>query len=333
MRIKTKDIFRVQSFGFLVLILFSFVLMGNVLAEADADGNNGRIQALEAGDSITLWARNLRQKINTTLLTPGPAGPQGPAGINGTNGADGAPGPQGPQGVPGIAGPQGDQGIQGPKGDDGATGPAGSGNNVVIFNSAPTVNDDMNTYAVGSIWVDTNQGDAYILIDDSPAAAEWKLITFTPPVYAIGDTGPVGGFVFLVHADGQHGLETAPEDQGIVPWGCYGTDIDGADEVDTGGGAQNTLDILNDCPQSEAALLASNYVLGEYSDWYLPSKNELNAMYLNLAVNNVGGFASVSYWSSSEVSAYVPWAQDFDNGFQGYSIKFNTFRVRAVRAF
>ena len=245
---------------------------------------------------------------------------------------DGAPGAQGPQGEPGIAGPQGDQG---PKGDDGATGPAGSGNNVVIFNFAPTVNDDMNTYSVGSIWVDTNEGDAYILIDDTPAAAEWKLITSTPPVYAIGDTGPAGGLVFRVDANGQHGLEAAPADHSdYVPWGCSGTEIVGADELGIGGGAQNTLDILNGCAESAtAAELASDYVYGGYDDWYLPSKDELNAMYENLAVNNVGGFASDGYWSSSEASANYAWFQYFGSGYQFYDNKNIALLVRAVRAF
>ncbi|MBV1872527.1 MAG: DUF1566 domain-containing protein [Gammaproteobacteria bacterium] len=359
MQIKTKKIFRVQKFGFLALILFSFIQIENVLATPFKI--KSRIQALEAEDVI------LHQRIDTIQQTPGPEGPQGPAGINGTNGIDGAPGAagtdgvdgsqgepgimgpqgqagingtngadgvlgaQGPQGVPGIAGPQGDQG---PKGDDGATGPAGSGN-VVIFNSAPTVNDDVNReYAVGSIWVDTNEGGAYILIDDSPAAAEWKLITSAPAVYAIGDTGPAGGLVFLVDANGQHGLEAAPEDQGSAPWGCYGTEIGGADELDIGAGAQNTVDILAGCLESDiAAELASNYVLGGYDDWYLPSKDELNAMYVNLHLNGVGGFASSLYWSSSEASANVAWSQYFSYGTQTGDPKYDTLRVRAVRAF
>ena len=85
MQIKTKKIFRVQSFGFLVLILFSFIQMENVLATPHK--NKSRIQALKAEDVI------LHQRIDTIQLTPGPqgipgpAGPQGPAGINGTNGA------------------------------------------------------------------------------------------------------------------------------------------------------------------------------------------------------------------------------------------------------
>jgi hypothetical protein len=48
-------------------------------------------------------------------------------------------------------------------------------------------------------------------------------------------------------------------------------------------------------------------VLGGYSDWYLPSKDELNKLYLNKVA--VGGFASYYYWSSSEDSQYYTLAR------------------------
>jgi hypothetical protein len=49
-----------------------------------------------------------------------------------------------------------------------------------------------------------------------------------------------------------------------------------------------------------------------YSDWWLPSKDELRAMYLNLRAYNVGNFVNVYYWSSSEYSASEVWYQSFD---------------------
>ena len=68
-----------------------------------------------------------------------------------------------------------------------------------------------------------------------------------------------------------------------------------------------------------------------YDDWYLPSKDELNKLYLNK--DSVGGFADASYWSSSEGSANVAWLQDFYGGYQYGANKGGTYRVRAVRAF
>ena len=104
-------------------------------AKAKADGNNSRIQALEAKDVY------LEKLINSIPAGPagpagpqgsiGPAGPQGiqgltgPTGPQGLSGVDGAQGPQGlpgADGAPGATGPQGPQGLQGPKGNDGAPG-------------------------------------------------------------------------------------------------------------------------------------------------------------------------------------------------------------------
>jgi hypothetical protein len=74
-------------------------------------------------------------------------------------------------------------------------------------------------------------------------------------------------------------------------------------------------------------------ILNGYSDWHLPTKDELNAIYLNLAKFGVGGFTSEDYWSSSESSSNVAWNQDFKSGNQTYSSKDYTNYVRAIRAF
>ena len=70
---------------------------------------------------------------------------------------------------------------------------------------------------------------------------------------------------------------------------------------------------------------------GGLNDWYLPSKDELNKLYLNKAA--VGGFASAYYWSSTEDNGGNAWLQDFNNGDQNGNYKSSTNRVRAVRAF
>jgi hypothetical protein len=80
-------------------------------AHSKADGNNSRIQALEAEDVI------LHQLIDNIQLTPGP---QGPAGPQGEPGPMGPAGPQGPAGETGAQGPQGETGPAGPQGESGA---------------------------------------------------------------------------------------------------------------------------------------------------------------------------------------------------------------------
>lgn len=77
-----------------------------------------------------------------------------------------------------------------------------------------------------------------------------------------------------------------------------------------------------------------------YIDWFLPSKDELNAMFTNLYLEGVGGFDGgllSGYWSSSEFEispALFAWGHNFyHEGFQGNSDKFNVYNVRACRSF
>ena len=75
-------------------------------------------------------------------------------------------------------------------------------------------------------------------------------------------------------------------------------------------------------------------ILNGYSDWHLPSKEELNSVYVNLKQIGVGGFAGNYYWSSTEFHIEgVAWKQSFDNGKQNGDYKTNKSNVRAVRAF
>jgi hypothetical protein len=71
--------------------------------------------------------------------------------------------------------------------------------------------------------------------------------------------------------------------------------------------------------------------LNGYSDWYLPSKDELNKLYLNRA--SIGGFVNTGYWSSSETSTTNAWLQSFFTGAQISNEKFYGNYVRAIRAF
>jgi len=99
-----------------------------------------------------------------------------------------------------------------------------------------------------------------------------------------------------------------------------------------GTGNQNTIDIMAGCATAGiAARLCGDLTEGGYSDWYLPSKDELNALYTNKEA--IGGFAINVYWSSTESDDEYAWLQNFSNGDQyGYD-KNSTYYVRAVRSF
>jgi hypothetical protein len=142
-----------------------------------------------------------------------------------------------------------------------------------------------------------------------------------------------GGIIFYIDGTTQHGLISAISDQSSgAQWGCQGTFISGADGTAIGTGNQNTLDIIAGCATAGiAAQICSNLELNGYSDWFLPSRDELNQMYLQKDV--IGNFGWTNYWSSSEFSEYFVLLQGFGDGAQSGATKSAEWSVRAIRAF
>ena len=155
--------------------------------------------------------------------------------------------------------------------------------------------------------------------------------------FSIGDWGAAGGIVFYVTNGGNNGLEAAPVDQSsAASFGCFGT-ITAANDESIGAGAQNTAAILADpCAETGiAADLADSYSLNNFTDWFLPSKDELNQLYIQR--DAVGNMEPRGYWSSTEngVGAKA-WSQIFTHGGQSTENKdpYNALLyVRAIRAF
>jgi len=161
-------------------------------------------------------------------------------------------------------------------------------------------------------------------------------ITLETPL-AIGDTYE-GGIIFYLDANGEHGLVAAPNEQfngDGISWSTTNTTT-GATGDGVGAGEENTNTIVRELSWGgQAAYLCSSLTLGGYSDWYLPSKYELNLMYTNLAQQGFGNFDNrTAYWSSTEESSTEAWLVGFgDPGGPGYYLKSGQFNVRAVRAF
>jgi uncharacterized protein (TIGR02145 family) len=147
-----------------------------------------------------------------------------------------------------------------------------------------------------------------------------------------GDPGYISGET--------HGLIATPSDQstGIQWYNGVWIACDVIDFVLGTGNANTNAIVTVQGAGSYAAQICYDLVLGGYSDWYLPSRDELNKLYLNKAV--IGGFASNLYWSSSEDPRGYPYSaqnacgQNFSDGTQDctYS-KAAIIYVRAVRAF
>ena len=162
------------------------------------------------------------------------------------------------------------------------------------------------------------------------------VFTTSTNAIAIGNTYQ-GGVIFYVDASGNHGLICAVEDLGTAEWGCYMQDMTGADGWNIGDGAQNTADIITGCTSTtNAAALCNDLDYNGYTDWFLPSVDELDAVYNNLRANGLGDFLSGSYyyWTSTEYSNQYAYDQHMDyGGVQSNSTKTNELGVLPVRAF
>jgi hypothetical protein len=269
--------------------------------------------------------------INGTDGTPGAPGASGKLGNKGADGLAGTPGNDGTDGAPGTNGNNGTDAAAGSNGTDAAPGSDGTnGIDGINGQDAPggSAKGDIRWWN-GTTWSVLTAGAHNTHLKNCDGSPTW-VVTDCPAGFAIGDTGPGGGIVFLITDAGVHGLEAAPVDQTASAWGCVGTSIAGTSTA-VGTGKANTALIVAGCADADtAAKVADAYSIGPFDDWYLPSRDELILLYAQKAV--VGGFADDYYWSSSESTGANAWNQFFFIG-QGGLGKVGTLPVRAVRAF
>lgn len=166
-------------------------------------------------------------------------------------------------------------------------------------------------------------------------------------LYKLRDIGPAGGLIFYINpnwkTDGWKYMEAAPFDQSSVQrWSNNLTAIGiSAQGTAIGTGPSNTTAIINQAGHTDsAAQICRNYNGGGKSDWFLPSKDELNQMWLNLKKGDgytpIGGFLNSLYLCSSEydVNPLNSWLQDFSTGNVSDDTKsVASFITRAARRF
>lgn len=156
--------------------------------------------------------------------------------------------------------------------------------------------------------------------------------------FKVGDFGPAGGIVIYDkgdYIDGWRYLEAAPADlKEYYTWGDTGR-FGTSTEIGTGKKNTETIASKSKNRKNNAAKACLDYAVNGYDDWFLPSKEELNLMYMVLHAKGIGSFAKNTYWSSSEDkdSAASAWRQYFGNGDQDNQGRNFNSKVRAIRVF
>jgi Protein of unknown function (DUF1566) len=140
-----------------------------------------------------------------------------------------------------------------------------------------------------------------------------------------------GGIIFYIDGTGSHGLIAATNYQGnSLQWTYPAISVTTYDFI--GSGQVNTNAILAACSDpGTAAKACDTYENNGYSDWFLPSKDELNLMYPQRSF--IPDMSSGTYWSSSQYDDNDAYAQDFSTGGQNHISKVGPGYVRAIRKF
>ena len=197
--------------------------------------------------------------------------------------------------------------------------------------------------------------------------------SFGPPAIgaAFGGGFYAGQISTTANSIATHDLVVGPLStaESQLAWKNAITTTAGADsDID---GPQNTADMVADGNSTvyPCAHFCNDLVIGGFSDWYMPAKNELEVCYFNLkpttTTNNTGfganpnavparasnytsgnpartsavafqsggaeAFTAARYWASTEFSYTSGCEQGFGSGYQTSTSKVTSYRVRAIR--
>lgn len=140
-------------------------------------------------------------------------------------------------------------------------------------------------------------------------------------IFKPGDAGYVSGQI--------HGLIITNGTTQSYQWGCSGTSISTSSSL--GFGNSNTNNIISSCSSSStAARYAYNLSLGGYSDWFLPSYNELLKISENGSLLNI---TNSFFWTSTQINSTTAYSVNPRTGTSASYSKTNSIFVLPVRQF
>jgi len=351
-----------RSGGALLLVgVLAGVVVGGGVGVIAASSTKSVTVCADKTTNVLRYAKNgICVKTETKVLL-NQTGAKGETGVTGAAGA---------KGETGVAGVKGDAGVAGAKGETGAAGVNGTNGT----NGTPGTNGTNGVNGVNGT-NGTNGGAG------SSFSARSVCGSGGTTLCAVGVQGPGGGTVFYVDTEGKYSdfdyLEVAPADaSGKVPWSTTtakcGVVADTSCQsafLTTSGEALNYLAIGTGRAATAAIVsrhgagsvstadyaagIADAYTTSTASDWWLPSRDELNEVckyarntgqaaganiqcYSGSGARRDGSWTQF-YWSSSEAAASAAWFYDFSDGipdsFFGKSSQYAGGYVRPVRGF
>jgi|GEM_PF-1874210 len=181
----------------------------------------------------------------------------------------------------------------------------------------------------------------YFYANNVIAEALGDIKTFkTGETLTVGDNA-YGGIIFYVDASGKHGMVCTNVDIGNAQWSIDQNSNMGvyASAIGTGQANTNAIIAFQGNTGSYAAKICNDLVRNGYSDWYLPSKDEVDLI-IKKVVNPSNTNPSYHIWSSTESTladisgVYRLWAWSQSNHTNAVpSIKNSYYGIRAVRTF
>ena len=184
-------------------------------------------------------------------------------------------------------------------------------------------------------FLDGNEQNGYVLTSDANGVGSWVASTSGFVHYLGEEFG--GGIIYHLYKDNlnvEHGLIVSTGETTATWQNLTGT-VTGGISSWNGSGNTSSMTISN------AATYVNGLTDGGFTDWYLPSIDELkllliNRFNVNKSLDTLSATElslSFEYWSSTERDASNAYLVRFFAGNISDEIKTNTNSVRAVRAF